>query len=65
LNAPRRSTTSRARPRWQIFGSPDGVQFRSCATLFATLQPDPFTAALRKYFGGQPHPRTVEMLDAA
>lgn len=49
----------------QIFGSPDDMKFRSCATLFATLQAEPFEAALLKYYGGEPDPMTVELLHAA
>lgn len=49
----------------QILGSPDDLKFRSCMTLFATLQPEPFTAALAKYFGGEPDRATLEMIDAA
>ncbi len=49
----------------QIFGSPDDMKFRSSMTLFAGLEPEPFGAALRKYYAGQPDPRTLEMLDAA
>ena len=48
-----------------IFGSPDDLKFRSCMTLFATLQPQPFEDALRKYFHGEPDPMTRELLHAA
>jgi len=49
----------------EIFGSPDHVKFRSCMTLFATLQPQPFEDALRKYYDGKPDPMTLELLHAA
>ena len=49
----------------QIFGSPDDLKFRSCLTLFSTLQAEPFEAALRKYFDGKPDPLTLELLHAA
>ena len=49
----------------QIFGSPDDMKFRSSMTLFATIEPEPFTAALRKYYAGQPDLKTLELLDAA
>ena len=49
----------------QVFGSPDDMKFRSCMTLFATLQPEPFGQALRKYYDGKPDPKTLELLDAA
>lgn len=46
-----------------IFGSPDDLKFRSCMTLFAQATgAPPFEDALKKYFGGQPDPRTIEML---
>ena len=48
-----------------IFGSPDDMKFRSCMTLFATLQPQPFEDALRKYYGGTPDPMTLKLLHAA
>ena len=48
-----------------IFGSPDNMKFRSCMTLFATLQPQPFEDALRKYYDGEPDPMTLELLHAA
>jgi len=48
-----------------IFGSPDTMKFRSCMTLFATLQPQPFEDALRKYHDGKPDPVTLELLRAA
>ncbi len=48
-----------------IFGSPDTMKFRSCMTLFATLQPQPFEDALRKYYDGKPDPMTLELLHAA
>ncbi len=47
-----------------IFGSPDDMKFRSCMTLFATLQPQPFGDALRRYYNGTPDPKTLELLHA-
>ncbi len=49
----------------QIFGSPDDMKFRSCMTLFATVQAEPFEAALRTYYYGQPDRLTLELLHAA
>ncbi len=49
----------------QIFGRPDDLKFRSCLTLFRTLQADPFDAALRTYYDGVPDPLTIELLHAA
>ena len=48
----------------RIFGSPDDMKFRSCMTLFAALQPEPFEAALQKYYDGKPDPMTLELLHA-
>jgi len=47
-----------------IFGSPDELKFRSSMTLFAAAAPQEpaFQAALDRYFGGQPDPRTLELL---
>ena len=59
VNQVERKTTN------EIFGSPDHVKFRSCMTLFATLQPQPFEDALRKYYDGKPDPMTLELLHAA
>jgi uncharacterized protein (DUF1810 family) len=49
----------------EIFGSPDDLKFRSCVTLFSKLRSAPFEDALRRYYGGQPDPLTLELLDAA
>jgi len=53
----------------QIFGSPDDLKLRSCLTLFAqAVAPSPapetrvFGEALTKYYGGDPDPRTLELL---
>lgn len=48
-----------------IFGSPDDLKFRSCMTLFATLQAEPFGEALRRYYDGTPDPMTLELIHAA
>jgi uncharacterized protein (DUF1810 family) len=55
--------------RWtikQIFhiSCPDDLKFRSCMTLFSEVASDneEFLLALRKYFGGQPDPATLERL---
>ena len=49
----------------EVFGSTDAMKFRSCMTLFATLQPQPFEDALRKYCDGKPDPVTLGLLHAA
>ncbi|MDQ2803066.1 MAG: DUF1810 domain-containing protein [Pseudomonadota bacterium] len=48
----------------QVFGSPDDMKFRSSMTLFAHVAPgEPlFTAALRKYFAGEPDSLTLKLL---
>lgn len=53
----------------EIFGSPDDLKLRSCLTLFAQAAgPSPapetrvFDEALAKYYGGEPDPRTLELL---
>jgi uncharacterized protein (DUF1810 family) len=48
----------------EIFGGVDTLKFRSSMTLFAQIAGDdsPFADALRKYFGGQPDPLTIERL---
>lgn len=48
----------------EMFGYPDDLKFRSSMTLFASVQAeDPiFQDALKKYFGGEPDARTVQLL---
>jgi len=53
------------RTAYQIFGSPDDMKFRSCMTLFATIQTQPFEDALHKYHNAKPDPKTLELLHAA
>jgi uncharacterized protein (DUF1810 family) len=47
-----------------IFGYPDYLKFRSSMTLFAraTADNDVFIEALRKYFGGEADPQTLQLL---
>ena len=49
-----------------IFGSPDDLKLRSCATLFAQVSPPEsvFEQVLDRYFGGERDPRTLEWLQA-
>lgn len=52
----------------EILGSPDDMKFRSCLTLFKTAATEPtekhlFQTALDKFYGGEPDPRTLELLD--
>lgn len=48
----------------EIFGSPDDMKFRSSLTLFAAAAADlsPFEAALQRFHGGMPDPRTLTLL---
>ena len=47
----------------QILGSPDDLKFRSSMTLFAAVSPEPaFAAAIRKFYGGTPDQKTLELL---
>ena len=48
----------------EIFGSPDDLKLRSCATLFARVSPprSPFEQLLAKFFDGEPDPVTLERL---
>ena len=59
----------RDRSAYEIFGSPDDLKLRSCLTLFAqAVAPSPapetrvFGEALARYYGGEPDPRTLELL---
>ncbi len=57
LNVPGRSAT-------EIFGQPDDMKLRSCATLFAAVSPPDsvFGEILDKYFDGQSDEQTVQRL---
>jgi uncharacterized protein (DUF1810 family) len=47
-----------------IFGSPDDLKLRSCATLFASVSPpgSVFDRLLGKYYGGRPDEETLCLL---
>jgi uncharacterized protein (DUF1810 family) len=51
----------------EIFGSPDDVKLRSCATLFAQVSPtgSVFDRLLHKYFRGDRDDTTLRLMDAA
>ncbi|XYH97857.1 DUF1810 domain-containing protein [Sorangium sp. So ce1128] len=53
------------RSLYDIFDSPDDMKFCSSMTLFARAAPDEatFLAALDKYCGGEPDPRTLALLE--
>ena len=51
----------------EILGSPDDLKFRSSLTLFGQVASDHsdrmlFTEALDQFYGGEPDPRTLELL---
>jgi uncharacterized protein (DUF1810 family) len=47
-----------------VFGSPDDMKLRSCATLFASVSPagSVFKQVLDKYFGGQADDQTLRLV---
>jgi uncharacterized protein (DUF1810 family) len=47
----------------EILGSPDDLKFQSSMTLFSAVSPDlEFSAAIAKFYGGQPDQRTLDLL---
>jgi uncharacterized protein (DUF1810 family) len=50
-----------------VFGSPDDLKLKSCATLFAAVSPagSVFEQLLAKYFGGTRDEKTLRQLAAA
>lgn len=48
----------------EIFGDPDDLKLRSCATLFAAISPpgSVFLQVLARFYDGVPDPRTLELL---
>jgi uncharacterized protein (DUF1810 family) len=50
----------------EIFGSPDDLKLRSCATLFARVSPpgSVFERLLDKFYQGRPDDRTLRLLAA-
>ncbi|HKW00097.1 MAG TPA: DUF1810 domain-containing protein [Vicinamibacterales bacterium] len=55
-----------ARSAHDIFGSPDDLKLRSCATLFASVSPprSVFEQVLDRFFGGERDPGTLRWLSA-
>ncbi|HET7604061.1 MAG TPA: DUF1810 family protein, partial [Gemmatimonadales bacterium] len=53
----------RDRSAREIFGSPDDLKLRSCATLFALVSPagSVFHQLLDRFYGGAVDTRTVEL----
>ncbi|GAB4381283.1 MAG: DUF1810 domain-containing protein [Elainellaceae cyanobacterium] len=54
-----------ARSAHEIFGSPDDIKLRSCATLFAYVSPvgSVFDQLLDKFFQGERDPKTLHLLN--
>lgn len=52
------------RSAFEIFGSPDDMKLRSCATLFASVSPagSVFERLLARYFGGAPDDDTLRLI---
>jgi uncharacterized protein (DUF1810 family) len=52
------------RSAFEIFGSPDDMKLRSCATLFACVSPDGsvFDRLLGKYYEGERDKKTLHLL---
>jgi len=50
----------------EIFGSPDDMKLRSCATLFAHVSPEGsvFHRIIDTYFQGKPDDRTLRLINA-
>ena len=48
----------------EVFGSPDDMKLRSCATLFASVSPagSVFHRLLDRYFGGTPDEATLRLM---
>jgi uncharacterized protein (DUF1810 family) len=60
-------TSHKGKSALEILGSPDDLKFRSCLTLFAEAASDDsdrvlFKQALAQFYGGEPDPRTMELL---
>lgn len=56
-----------AKSAFDVFGSPDDMKLRSCATLFASVSPagSVFERLLDRYFHGERDDRTLRLLRAA
>ncbi len=48
----------------ELFGSPDDMKLRSCATLFASVSSEGsiFSRLINKYFDGKPDQRTLQLI---
>lgn len=63
----RAALTVEGRSAYEIFGSPDDMKLRSCATLFASISPSGsvFDQLLAKFFQGDRDPKTLQLLEIA
>ncbi len=54
----------KGRSALEVFGSPDDLKLKSCATLFALVSPpdSPFDRLLAKYFSGLRDQKTLQIL---
>jgi len=55
------------RSAYEIFGSPDDMKLRSCATLFASVSPKSsiFDQLLEKFFQGERDDKTLRLLNVS
>ena len=64
LECARATLALREQSASEVFGSPDDMKLRSCATLFASVSPagSIFEQLLDKYFGGERDDKTLRLL---
>jgi uncharacterized protein (DUF1810 family) len=64
LESARAALAAEGRSAFEVFGSPDDMKLRSCATLFASVSPpgSVFEQVLDRYFGGTPDENTRRLL---
>jgi uncharacterized protein (DUF1810 family) len=64
LESARATLGVEGRSALEVFGSPDDMKLRSCATLFASISPagSVFEQILNRYFGGEPDDTTLQLL---
>ena len=64
LECARATLALHGRSASEVFGSPDDMKLRSCATLFASVSPagSVFEQLLDKYFGGERDDKTLKLL---
>lgn len=64
IECARAALNVRGRSAREIFGSPDDLKLRSCATLFAAVSTpgSVFDRLIKKYFQGEPDERTRKLI---